>query len=287
MTRASPSDQSTPLHAAAYYGHGLICVLLISHGADASAINVHGNTPTDEAKDENVRRQIVSAGGRAEDDCVLSLAREAHAQGIVSSSEPQTVTSPDGKVVALYLRHASNQIPDGWMGAWHGTKLKYALSILSNGLQPSGTNVAGVDIKPPEGHYKLGDTHFGIENWARAIFVSPSLLYAGHPCYSERVLSGVDGDQWCVLIRACCAPDSFTVHDSTVIGTDPVVGEPSAPEWRVGEDVEGGDMIWRHNDAVSVVVIGVVMVRLRFFESIGHGGLTYERATQLLKSIDA
>ena len=68
----------------------------------------------------------------------------------------------------------------------------------------------------------------------------------------------------------------------TVLNSDPVPGEPSTPEWRV--DVEGNDMIWRHDDAVNVIVTGAVMVRLKFFDSIGHGGLSYGRATDLLKS---
>ena len=228
-----------------------------------------------------VRRQILSVARGAE-DCILSLAHEAHAQGILSSSSPLQITAPDGSIVAQYIRHASNRPPAGWHGAWHGTKLQYVKSILENGLHPSGSNVGGVEIAPPEGHYKLGDTHFGIRNWACAIFLSPSLLYAGHPCYSERVLSGEDSEQWCVLIRAYCASDSFTSHDSTVLNSDPVPGEPSTPEWRV--DVEGDDMIWRHTDAVNVIVTGAVMVRLKFFDSIGHGGLSYGRATDLLKS---
>lgn len=42
------ADESTPLHAAAFYGQNLIVNLLLVHSADPSLKNKHGNTPADE-----------------------------------------------------------------------------------------------------------------------------------------------------------------------------------------------------------------------------------------------
>ena len=38
-------DKSTPLHAASYYGHNMVCVLLIQHGARLDARNQWNETP--------------------------------------------------------------------------------------------------------------------------------------------------------------------------------------------------------------------------------------------------
>lgn len=44
-------------------------------------------------------------------------------------------------------------------------------------------------IKPFPGHISLDATVAGIEHWARAIFVSPSLFYASDVVYAERIVS--------------------------------------------------------------------------------------------------
>ena len=45
---------STPLHGAAYYGHGSIVKLLLTHGADPNIKNACGNTPVDEASSPEI-----------------------------------------------------------------------------------------------------------------------------------------------------------------------------------------------------------------------------------------
>ena len=265
--------ESTPLHAAAFYGHGLICMLLLSHGASASERNSFGNTAADEAKDAETRQQIL----RSTSNSVAALALSA--KGLLVGRGVVEELRHGGKVVAKVLRHRENRRPMGWKCAWHGTRMKYVQSIMRNGLQAAGTEVGGTLIKPPKGHYELGSTHFGIKKWAHAIFLSPSVLYAGHPAYSERII--VDDEQWCVLLRTCCRPGSYTGHESTVLNNDPVDGEPTGDcEWRV--DVEGDDMIWRHNKASDVIVTAAIFVRLSFFDSIGGGGPSYRAASRLL-----
>ena len=40
-------------------------------------------------------------------------------------------------------------------------------------------------IVPVAGHIKRGKTVYGLKNWSDAIFVSPSIYYAGHPVYAK------------------------------------------------------------------------------------------------------
>tara|TARA_B110000208_G_scaffold172452_1_gene215515 strand:- start:473 stop:964 length:492 start_codon:yes stop_codon:yes gene_type:complete len=109
-----------------------------------------------------------------------------------------------------------------WENTWHGTKSKCVKSILTTGLRAAGSKSSdGSTLKPPSGHYKLGDTHFGIADWAAAIFVSPSLLYASHPAYSESIFGVSAGgeddgrERWKVCIMTKVKPETFTKHDPT------------------------------------------------------------------------
>ena len=83
-------------------------------------------------------------------------------------------------------------------------------------MKPAGTKLAnGKVISTLEGHYSLNDTIGGIKNWAKAIFVSPSIFYAAHACYAERIMS--TNETYCVIIQCKVRPGSFTSHKSTVL----------------------------------------------------------------------
>ncbi|XP_063725473.1 uncharacterized protein LOC134853408 isoform X2 [Symsagittifera roscoffensis] len=266
------SSESTPLHAAAYYGHDLVCMLLISRGAKVAAKNRFGNTPVDEAKTDELKQKLLEL---KKGDIIASLTQS------VQNVNAENITHR-GKTVARILRLQNIDIPKNWLPAWHGTKYNYLNSILKNGLQPSGAVVDGTAIRPPKGHYQLGSTHFGVNNWASAVFISPSLIYAGHPTYSERVVLG--GTQWCIIICVLCRPGSFGSYPSTIVRDDPIDGEPEDSEWRV--DMEGDDLIWRMaqgSTSSSLVVTGVVFIDLKFFDSIGSDrSLTYREASKLV-----
>ena len=84
------------------------------------------------------------------------------------------------------------------------------------GLLPSGSKLDnGIELKPPSGHIPLNVEVAGYKNWSKAIFVSPSILYAGHPCYSERI--NVNNERYSVLIESRVKPNSFSSHNSTVL----------------------------------------------------------------------
>eukprot|EP00568_Trieres_chinensis_P000210 CAMPEP_0183305812 /NCGR_PEP_ID=MMETSP0160_2-20130417/10437_1 /TAXON_ID=2839 ORGANISM="Odontella Sinensis, Strain Grunow 1884" /NCGR_SAMPLE_ID=MMETSP0160_2 /ASSEMBLY_ACC=CAM_ASM_000250 /LENGTH=435 /DNA_ID=CAMNT_0025469085 /DNA_START=45 /DNA_END=1352 /DNA_ORIENTATION=- len=264
-------DFSTPLHAAAFFGHSLVCSLLVEYGASSEARNVYDNTPADEASDPEVKAKLSETFSSD----VISAVLCDCAGNIMGGEMEDVVYQCDTVAKRLSLRPK----PEGWSSAWHGTKVGAIPSILEHGLQPAGASVGGRQIKPPPGHYKLGETHFGVKNWAGAVFVSPSFLYAGHPCYSERILS--DSKQWCCLVMVAVKPKTFTSHDSTILNADPIAGEPATPEWRV--DVQGDDMIWRQGDSSNLVVTGIIFVLLSFFDTIGQAGPGYNEATNLLR----
>ena len=130
---------------------------------------------------------------------------------------------------------------------------------------PSGTRLpSGHSIVPPKNHYKLGETHFGIKNWANAIFLSPSITYASHACFSDRI-TAEDGD-WCVLFKAYIKPKSFTEHDPTVLKWDSMDGEPDAPEYRI--EVSGLDKIVRVESSRNVVVDSLMLISDNFLSNL-------------------
>ncbi len=46
-------------------------------------------------------------------------------------------------------------------------------------------------LKCVEGHVPLGKEVAGYKDWAKAIFVSPSIYYSGNPIYAKPVI--IDG----------------------------------------------------------------------------------------------
>ena len=259
-------DGSTPLHGASYYSQRLIVELLLKYGADPTIKNKWGNTPMDEADGE--MSTVISSYKK---DGIGQIVTSLVSEKLVNKTR---YIEHRGKVVAREVQR-NNDVVDAntklrwdyiqstWYLAWHGTKSKYVSSILRQGLLPSGSKLSdGSSIKPPSNHYKLGETHFGIRDWARAVFLSPSILYASHACYSERVFSS--SEQWCILIKAYVKPSSYSEHDPTVFKYEPIDGEPDQPEYRI--DVTDNDKILRVESARNVVVFSLMFISLAILE---------------------
>ena len=146
--------------------------------------------------------------------------------------------------------------------------------IIKKGLLPAGTG----GINPGKGHYRLGEEHFGIPNWAAAIFVSPSILYASHACYSDRISS--EFQQWCVLVEVYCRPGVLKSYDPTVVQYKPMEGEPDAPECRVSVTEADKNVILRVESTRNVVVRSLIFVRLSF---LANRDMNFDRALRLLR----
>ena len=208
-------DGSTALHAAAFFGHPIVVGLLLEYGARTDIKNSFKKTALQESNSTEIRNSIENARL----DSIFSMYATFMKKQLVSKMRPVEFK---GQLIAKELiRHPSrfdektrselNTILKQWKMTWHGTRFKNVEPILAQGLLPAGTG----DIKPPPGHYTLGKTFYGVENWAAAIFVSPSITYSSHEAYSERVTSA--NEKWCVLIKTYCRPGSYNAYDPTVL----------------------------------------------------------------------
>lgn len=208
-------DGSTSLHVASYYGHSLIVGLLLEYGARTDIKNRWGNTALVESSLDSVKSLIKNAST----DVIFSLKTDFMRKNLVSRMRPIEFKDKviakelirDKRLLDEWTRSLLPSIVKNWDLVWHGTEFKNLESIMKHGLLPAGTN----GVKPPSGHIQLGKDFLGIKNWAAAIFVSPSILYSAHAAYSERIMS--KNEQWSVLLKVYCRPDSYKAYDPTVL----------------------------------------------------------------------
>lgn len=150
---------------------------------------------------------------------------------------------------------------ESWVPAWHGARFNSLDSIFQYGLKLPGARLPnGISVSVPPGHIPLGKEVGGFENWALAIFVSPSVAYAAHAAYAERVVS--DGKEWCCLVNVRVQRGSFTTFPSTVIGHVALDGEPAEPEYRVQSD--RNDAIVRVEGDGNCLVVALAFVDTEF-----------------------
>jgi hypothetical protein len=106
-------------------------------------------------------------------DMVIAAAIE---QPLISREKPV-------KCTCLVLQeHDTINFPEK---AYHGTNIAVVRSILADGLVIPGTVVsAGKRISPPKTHIPRGRKAFKIDDFADAIFLSPSVHYSSDPTYA-------------------------------------------------------------------------------------------------------
>lgn len=156
-------------------------------------------------------------------------------------------------------------INDLWEQTWHGTKYQYLESIVENGLKPSGSTVNGKMITPHSNHYGMNQTIDGVKEWAKAIFVSPSLFYSADVCYAERIIS--ENKNWAVLVQCLTKRGSFKKYKSTIFRDHPISGETTDVEYRV-QAPEDKELIYRVIGIKSVYVTNVVFVNVGFLDNV-------------------
>ncbi len=53
------------------------------------------------------------------------------------------------------------------------------------------------------------------KDWAKAIFVSPSIFYAGDRCYAKTVI--IDGNTYCPLVQVKVKKGTYSAHNHTFL----------------------------------------------------------------------
>ena len=235
------NNNFTPLHCAVYYGHENIIKLLISFGADVNQKNDFGEFPADEAPSIKYKNIIKEC----RNDIILNLYYYLKSinliERIVKVKKYNITTKNEDYIAIKFFPNKKLLQPDDfytvwkkWIPAWHGTKFENIESILKNGLKEAGSKIIdGEMITPKDGHIQLGVGLNNIDNWANAIFVSPSIFYSTHPIYAERIKSTFYGNSWAVLIETRLLPGSYQSFHNTTSDKKFIKGEPSLVEFRV------------------------------------------------------
>ncbi|CAF0810978.1 unnamed protein product [Rotaria sordida] len=261
-------DGSTALHAAAFYGHQSIVELLLEYEANPKIRNKFGNKPQEEACSQQIKDCILSKT----DDKINSLLNQLKSHGLAKNLVViKYFDRIIGKKILRNLDYCSeystSHLNKYWTLAWHGTRYKYLSSIMQYGLQSAGTVLSSEHrVSTQEGHIHLNIKVGSIENWANAIFISPSIFYAADRVYSERIFS--DNQRWCVLVETRVKPGSFTKHKQTLLNQRELLpGEPEDLEYRVAVKSDE-DFILRVESNRNVIVTALVFVNLTFLENI-------------------
>ena len=149
------------------------------------------------------------------------------------------------KCTCLVLQeHDSTNFPDK---GYHGTSIAVVRSILADGLVMPGTVVSlGKRISPPKNHIPRGRKAFGIDDFADAVFLSPSIHYSSDLTYA---VPFSDNDQQLLPVLECSVPaKSYSVYKSTV---STYVAHP-------GDDINAIE--WRLSDPQIVVINAILFI---------------------------
>jgi ankyrin repeat protein len=147
-------------------------------------------------------------------------------QPLISQEEPM-------KCTCLVLQeHDPIKFPER---AYHGTNIAVVRSILADGLVIPGTVVgAGKRINPPKNHIARGRKAFKVDDFADAIFLSPSVHYSSDPAYA--IAFPYDDRQLLPVLECSVKTNGYQVYPCTVPG---YTAHPSdnleAIEWRVSD----------------------------------------------------
>ena len=112
----------------------------------------------------------------------------------------------------------------------------------------------GLEIKPLENHINRYVTVNNVEDWAKAIFVSPSIFYSANAAYAKVIQSC--GKEWLILIEARAKIGSYVTRESTVFNYKYMEGEPK-------DDIE-----FRIEKECDVIVISICFLEKNFFRQI-------------------
>lgn len=200
-------------HTALFYAKGKILKLLKSYGADDISYNI---------SDDFIPKGIVIDS--KEQKVIDNIYNQFFNKGIVAKME---LLKKDENIIGKRFYRNNwdyKELLKQELLVYHGTKFTSIESIMTIGLYFFN--------KPIEGHIPLGIKYNNFDNWANAIFTSPSLFYASK--YSEIIFS--DNKEWYIIIEGIIKKDSFSGHKSTIHNYKFKINEPYLIEYRVGCD---------------------------------------------------
>ena len=257
---------STPLHGAAFYNQLSVCKLLLEYGARGTLENLSGNL----AIEESCSNELFKIIHDSLDDKITCLLNKLIAEKI---AKRLILVKYRNMIIGKKILRDDSLLPENidyikknWVVGWHGTQFEFLESIMKHGLYPSGTKLSdGTDIKPLPGHIPLKTSLAGFDDWAKAVFVSPSIFYAGHPVYAKRINS--NNIEYSVVIETRIKPETFSKHPPTVVQYVGKSGEPNLVEYRI-EVKDDSDLIMRIESQLNVIVTGILFAKTDFLKNI-------------------
>ena len=206
-------EPDSDYYSALYYADGKIKELLKKFGSRIERYNSFGylkGINTVKSNDINI---------------IDSLYKELYNKGLVEKMLDITL---DNKVIGKRLYRTKSLIKSrekyiNWRRVYHGTRFTSIEFILLYGLHDFGS--------PINSHIPLGMKIDGIDDYASAIFVSPSIFYASE--YSE--LIKYKNEEWFIIIDARFNLELYSIHPSTIYGYKFRNGEPKDIEFRIND----------------------------------------------------
>ena len=262
------NNHCIPLHSAVYHGHEDVIKLLISYGADVNQKNDFGELPEDEAPSERYKNIIKECRNDVILNLYYFLKSTNLVERIVKVKRYNKYQKKDEFIAIKFIPCYHLLLPDAfytvwkkWIPAWHGTKFENVESILRNGLKEAGSRIIdGEMITPKDNHIQFGVKVNNVNNWANAIFVSPSIFYSTHPIYAERINSKFFGNSWAVLIETRLKPGTYGAYHTTT-ERDIIDGEPSLVEFRVNS-------INKYTFEKNIHIIAITFVLDKFLQNV-------------------
>ena len=247
---------STALHGAAYYGHTNVIKLLLNYGAKTDIKNKFNHLPIDEAANKEIKDLLKES----EKDPIFKLYQTLYTKNISKKLIPIIHKGNNiGKKILCKLINLPNkykieEIEKNWVPAWHGTNFTCLESIAEMGLKPAGGKLKnGEEIQVCISHIARDKTINKIPDWANAIFVSPSVFYAGYPAYAKEI--ACNNELYKVLIEVRVRPGSYIEGGSTCSKYVFKKGEPKNIEYRIEPKNEK-----------DVQVFSLTFIKNEFFE---------------------
>ena len=257
--------KSTPLHGAAFYNQDSTVKLLLEYGAKTEIKNIDGKTVLEDAYSKKIKEIILNSQKDKITNLLNDLINKKLAKKLILVKYDDQII---GKKIIRNEEMLSSYINNEkeWEIGWHGTKFEFLESIMKYGLYPSGSKLEnGYEIKPLKGHVQLNIKVDKFNNWAKAIFVSPSIFYAGHPAYAKTIIS--NNIEYSVLIETRIKKGKFTQHKPTVVKYAQKNGEPTFIEYRI-EVKDDSNLIMRIESEKNVIVTSILFAKTDFLKNI-------------------